>query len=159
MGEIFEIKISARSTEVKNFAGVLVKANNGALPFMNGRNIKKGKIERKGYVNLWLMEKEVAKLKSFYSVLPRIVVGHTKGGKVFAAMEKKPYPYVGDVYHLLPKPTLNSDELKAITDWLNSKTIEKYMVTLYREITPHTTATQLKRVPIDVKVNRGMLFD
>ena len=159
LGEIFDIKISARSPEIRNFEKVLSKSSNDALPFLNGRNIKKGKIERKNYTNLWLKKEEVAKLKLFYGIIPRIVVGHTKGGRIFAAIEDKLYPYVGDVYHLLPKVKLKREELSQIVEWLNSKEIEEYVITLYKEITPHITATQLKEIPINIKINKGTLFD
>ncbi len=159
LGEIFDIKISARSPEVRNFGKVLSKPSYNALPFLNGRNIKKGKIERENYTNLWLKREEVAKLKSFYGIIPRVVVGHTKGGKIFAAIEDKLYPYVGDVYHLLPKVKLKKTELNQLVEWLNSKEIEEYVRTLYKEITPHITATQLKEIPINIKVNKGTLFN
>lgn len=155
--DIFNIKISARSPEVKKFNKVLDTPADNALPFMKGRNIKKGIIDRNHYVNFWLKEESVSELKSFYGVLPRIAVGHTKGGKIFAALENKPYPYVGDVYHLLPKIKLDKNQLNQIVDWLNSKVIENYMQTLYKEITPHTTATQLRAMPINIKIGNRLL--
>lgn len=161
LGKIFEIKISARSPEIKNFSKVLQKPKNDALPFMNGRNVKRGFIDRNNYTNLWLEKREVPKLKTFYGILPRIVVGHTKGGKIVAAIEEEIYPYVGDVYHLLPKITFSKRELKEIVDWLNSEELNRYMETLYKDITPHTTATQLKMVPLHKKFNTnlGTLFE
>lgn len=159
LGEIFDIRISARSPEVRSFGKVLSKPISNALPFLNGRNIKRGLIDRENYTDLWLEKNEAIKLKSFYGRRPRIVVGHTKGGKIFAAIEDKIYPYVGDVYHLLPKVGLTKIEMKKIVDWLNSQEIEKYTTTLYKEITPHITATQLKEIPLNIKVNKGTLFD
>lgn len=161
LGDIFDIKISARSPEVKNFHRVLSKPKKNALPFMSGRNIKRGFIDRHNFTNIWLEKQDVPKLKLFYGVLPRIVVGHTKGGKIFAAVENDAYPYVGDVYHLSPKIKSLRKNLKELVQWLNSEELEKYMVTLYKEITPHTTATQLKRTPLNkkIKINQGTLFD
>lgn len=158
LDDAFDIKISARSPEVRNFDKVLTDSRPGALPFMNGRNIKKGQIDRQNYTNLWLNEKEAAHLKHFYGIIPRIVVGHTKGGKIFAAIENEPYPYVGDVYHLLPKIPLKHDDLEKTVRWLNSQDLEKYTTTLYKEITPHTTATQLKEIPLNLKVDKATLF-
>jgi len=161
LGKIFEIKISARSPEIKNFDGIANNKNKEMMPFMNGRNIQKGFIDRNNYTNLWLKKEKVVKLKSFYAIVPRIVVGHTKGGKIVAAIEEEIYPYVGDVYHLLPKINLSRRELKDIVDWLNSEELNRYMETLYRDITPHTTATQLKMVPLHKKfnINLGTLFE
>ncbi|MCM8795637.1 MAG: Eco57I restriction-modification methylase domain-containing protein [Candidatus Omnitrophica bacterium] len=160
LGEVFDIKISARSTEVKNFGKVLSRPQKDSLPFMNGRNIKRGIIERKNYTHLWLSPKETLNLKKFYGILPRIVIGHTKGGKIVAAQENFGYPYVGDVYHLLPKVKLNKSVLKEIVDWLNSDEINKYVKTLYKDITPHITTTQLKALPLKLKtkINTEDLF-
>lgn len=153
LNSVFEIKISARSPEVKNFSKVLQKPKNDALPLMNGRNVKRGFIDRNNYTNLWLEKREVPKLKTFYGILPRIVVGHTKGGKIVAAVENELYPYVGDVYHLLPKFKFTKQELEKIVEWLNSEDIENYATTLYKEITPHITATQLKNIPLNIDKN------
>jgi adenine-specific DNA-methyltransferase len=148
LGELFDIKISARSTEVRNFGSLSYEKDNEFVPFLNGRNIKKGFITRDNYTHLWLKRSEVPQLKAFYKILPRIAVGHTKGGKIFAAIEDNLYPYVGDVYHLLPKTQLTRMELEKILNWLNSKEIEEYIKTLYKEITPHITKTQLKLTPL-----------
>ncbi len=153
LNSVFKIKISARSPEVKKLDKVLQRNKNNALPFMNGRNIRKGFIDRNNYTNLWLEKKEVPSLKSFYTVLPRIVVGHTKGGKIVAAVEEELYPYVGDVYHLLPKFRFTKEELHTIVEWLNSEAIENYVTTLYKDITPHITATQLKDIPLNMNKN------
>lgn len=162
LGELFDIKISARSTEVRNFGCLSYeKCGEEYVPLLNGRNIKKGFITRDNYTHLWLKRSEVPQLKAFYKILPRIVVGHTKGGKIFAAIEDDLYPYVGDVYHLLPKTRLTRMELEKILEWLNSKEIEEYIKTLYKEITPHVTKTQLKLVPLkydEIKDARGHLL-
>lgn len=156
--EVFDIKISARSPEVRRFNKVLTKPAKNALPFMKGKNIKKGYIERKNYAGFWLEEKEVANLKSFYSITPRITVGHTKGGVIFAALENELYPYIGDVYHLLPRIKLEKSKLSKIVNWLNSDNLNKYMFTLYKNITPHTTATQLKCLPLKINTPKTTLF-
>jgi len=148
LGELFDIKISARSTEVRNFGSLSYEKDNESVPFLNGRNIKKGFITRDNYTHLWLKRSEVPQLKAFYKILPRIAVGHTKGGKIFAAIEDNLYPYVGDVYHLLPKTQLTRMKLEKILKWLNSKEIEEYVKTVYKEITPHITKTQLKLIPL-----------
>jgi len=158
LADLFDIKISARSPEVKSFKPLLEKPSKSALPFMNGRNVQKGVIERKAYIDLWLEENSITELKAFYGVLPRIVVGHTKGGIVVSALEDQLYPYIGDVYHLLPKVGFSKNQLLGIVNWLNSKELETYTKTLYRDISPHTTATQLKILPLNIQANGGTLF-
>ncbi len=156
--DIFDIKISARSPEVDKFSKLQKKQSKDSMNFINGRNVKKGFIDRTNYFDFWVKKNDVTKLKSFYGILPRIVVGHTKGGKIVAALEDKLHPYIGDVYHLLPKVKLTKPQLQQITDWLNSDEIDEYVTSLYKDITPHTTATQLRKIPIKINLNTGHLF-
>ncbi|MEM3949037.1 MAG: TaqI-like C-terminal specificity domain-containing protein, partial [Zestosphaera sp.] len=78
-------------------------------------------------------------------------VGHTKGGKLVVAVDRGLngvwYAWMGDVYHLIPKesPPLSNDELARM---LNSKVINNYVKQKYRDITPHTTKTQLEMLPL-----------
>jgi adenine-specific DNA-methyltransferase len=155
LGQVFDIKISARSPEVKCLSHLLTSGEGAALPLMNGRNLRKGFIERRNYTSWWLHPKDVLALKQFYGVVPRIVVGHTKGGKIVAAVENHVYPYVGDVYHLLPRRPLTIQQLEAIVDWLNSDEIDSYVRSLYKDISPHITATQLKIVPLPDNLELG----
>lgn len=155
--DYFNIKISARSPEVKK----IVKKNRidkkaNILPFMKGKNIKKGYVLRVPYTEYYLDESEITNFKSFYSILPRIVVGHTKGGKLVSAIEDELFPYLGDVYHLLPKINFTKSELRTIVDWLNSDKMQEYLYDVYKEITPHITSLQLKDIPIPIK--KSQLF-
>ncbi|RME29993.1 SAM-dependent methyltransferase [Candidatus Parcubacteria bacterium] len=163
LGSLFDIKISARSPEVKRLVSQLEGTHyqrGEQLPLMNGRNIKEGFVDRTNYVGLSLPKQFVPVLKHFYAITPRIVVGHTKGGRIVAALEDSPYPYVGDVYHLLPKTALSQRELSTIIQWLNSARLNNYIKTLYQDITPHTTATQLRLVPLPKGILKGKnLFD
>ena len=149
LSRVFDIRISARSTEVKNFPKLLHRSEEESVPFLNGRNIRKGYMTRDCFTDLWLERGCVIQVKAFYGVLPRILVGHTKGGKIVAALENELYPYVGDVYHLLPKTKMLKESLARVVDWLNSSEIEKYVMTLYKEITPHITKTQLALIPLE----------
>ncbi|MEM3504462.1 MAG: N-6 DNA methylase [Nitrososphaeria archaeon] len=150
--DLFEIKISARSPELRTFPFKSeVKTKCSDLPVLNGKNLKKGLIIRENQTGFWIDKEKVTLLKEFYGKIPRIIVGHTKGGKIVAAIEDKIYPYVGDVYHLLPKEKMDIKELENIVEWLNSREIEEYLNILYKEITPHITKTQLKLVPLQIK--------
>lgn len=151
VGDIFDVMIAARSPEVRNCDAVLEEPIGSALPFMKGKNVRSGYIDRTDYTSLWMQPDDVGKLKEFYEVLPRIVVGHTKGGQVVAAIEKERYPYIGDVYHLLPREPMSLEQLKETEAWLNSENVNNYVHTLYKEITPHLTATQLKLIPLRLK--------
>ena len=82
------------------------------------------------------------------------MVGHTKGGKIVAAIDNKRYPWMGDVYQLILKePNLFTPkmDLKDVVEILNSKLMNEYVSVLYKNITPHTTATQLKLIPLHTK--------
>lgn len=180
LGDFFDIHISARSPEVKSNPYVLevrqnkyqkgwssqklISINNSAqtiskdslknyLPILNGRNLKSFKIDYDtNFSGYWIESDKVGTLKSFY-LKNHIAVGHTKGGKVVAAIDHKKYPWISDVYLLLPKNGLfvssnKANFLKEITYILNSPLMQIFMKTLYRDITPHTTLTQLKVIPI-----------
>jgi len=43
---------------------------------------------------------------------------------------------------------MSMEELRKITEYLNSKEVQWYVRTLYKDITPHTTITQLKLLPL-----------
>lgn len=76
---------------------------------------------------------------------PHIVVGHTKGIKVVAALDERCYPW-REEFHLVPK--VGDLDLQAIVWYLNSEPVQTYVRTLYRDFVPHLTLTMLKRVPI-----------
>jgi len=260
LGDFFDIHISARSPEVKSNPYVLIPKDKDQknwssqklafvsnssqtppkdffknyLPILNGRNLKPFKIDYKtNFSGYWIKSDKVGTLKKFY-LEDRIAVGHTKGGKVVAAVDYKKYPWISDVYFLIPKkdlpllitsskvkltpkepeplatlpkafarekgdnwyircpecktkieleecpvpggmaanietcpecgidiavyppkvksippaPKAKPLSLEEITYILNSPLMQRFMKTLYRDITPHTTLTQLKEIPI-----------
>lgn len=179
LGDIFNIHIAARSPEVKNNPYVIRttqvcqqkkgwsskkivtidKANKekpkGYVPLLNGRNLKPFKIDYKNnFSGYWIKKNKIITLRRYY-LENRIAVGHTKGGKIEAAVENKQYPWISDVYFLIPKDNYSSlfknstlFTLEEITYILNSQLAQKLMKTLYSDITPHITLTQLKRFPI-----------
>ena len=81
----------------------------------------------------------------FFYGFPHIVVGHTKGTRVVAALDERCYPW-REEFHLVPK--VGNLDLQAIVRYLNSEAVQTYARTLYRDFVPHLTLTMLKRVPI-----------
>jgi adenine-specific DNA-methyltransferase len=148
LGEIFDIRISARSPEVRRNPYVQTKFFDGAVPLLNGRNLQPGSIDYGAcHSGFWMRLEDAPRLKSFYSRL-RIAVGHTKGGRVVAALDERRFPWIGDVYHLMPKGDLSTEELRAVVHALNADETQQYVRALYKEITPHITATQLLLLPL-----------
>ncbi len=145
LGELFEMRFAARSPEVKEHPAVEQAQVNRLVPVLTGRNLRRGSIDYTNcYSGLWMPKERAGDLREWYR-LPRIVVGHTKGGRVIAAVEKRGYPWHEEI-HLLPKnPRL---DLMEICEYLNSDAVQTYMKTLYREITPHVTITQLELLPV-----------
>lgn len=143
--DLFSFHFAARSPEVKKHPLVSKEPREGLVPALTGRNLKPRWIDYEHcYSGLWMPREAAPSLRSFYG-FPHIVVGHTKGGKLVAAIDKKCYPWREDI-HLVPKVT--GLDLDAITLYLNSEDVQQYMQTLYRDITPHITITQLKKLPI-----------
>lgn len=143
--DLFSFHFAARSPEVKRHPLVSKQRKNGLVPILTGRNLHSVGIDYDHcYSGLWMPKEAAPSLRSFYA-FPHIVVGHTKGGKLVAAVDKQCYPWREDI-HLVPK--VDELDLDAITLYLNNERVQQYMHMLYRDITPHVTITQLKQLPI-----------
>lgn len=143
--DLFSFHFAARSPEVKRHPLVSQEPEEGLVPVLTGRNLHAGWIDYShSYSGLWMPQEAAQSLRSFYA-FPHVVVGHTKGGKLVAAVDKQCYPWREDI-HLVPK--VNGLDLDEITIYLNSEPVQQYMHMLYRDITPHITITQLKQLPI-----------
>ena len=142
---LFEIRFAARSPEIRKHPCVSPIPQLGYVPILTGRNLKSGWIDYEHcYSGLW-MPKELGPTLRFFYGFPHIVVGHTKGPRVVAALDEKCYPW-REEFHLIPKiPHLS---LSSIVQYLNSHPVQIYVQTLYRDFVPHLTLPMLKRVPI-----------
>jgi len=145
LGQIFFIRFAARSPEIKKHPLAATRPGPGLVPVLTGSSLHPGWIDydntRSG---IFFPLARASELRKFYGQR-HIVVGHTKGGKVVAAIDERCYPWREEM-HLVPKkPGLN---LEAVVGYLNSSELQAYMKNLYREITPHLTITQLKLLPL-----------
>ncbi|MGC8838646.1 MAG: TaqI-like C-terminal specificity domain-containing protein [Anaerolineae bacterium] len=83
-------------------------------------------------------------LRPSYSY-PHIVVAHTKGTRVVAALDDRCYPW-REEFHLVPR--VEVADLQGVVDHLNSEAVQRYTRGLYRDFVPHLTATMLRHIPI-----------
>lgn len=145
LGELLEIYFAARSPEIRRHPSVVGEPREGLVPILTGRNLKPGRINYETcYSGLWMPWEEAPALRFFYA-FPHIVVGHTKGARVVAARDERCYPW-REEFHLVSKVAgLNE---RALVEYLNSEPVQGYVRTLYRDLTPHLTMTQLRLVPI-----------
>lgn len=145
LGELLEIYFAARSPEIRRHPSVTREPREGSVPILTGRNLKPGWIDYETcYSGLWIPHEEAPSLRFFYG-FPHIVVGHTKGARVVAARDTRCYPW-REEFHLVPKVTGLDEE--RLVQYLNSEPVQQYVRTLYRDLTPHLTMTQLRLVPI-----------
>jgi adenine-specific DNA-methyltransferase len=145
LGEVFFIHFAARSPEVKSHPSVSLTPKKGYVPVLKGQNLHPGWIDYKNcYSGFWMPLEKAPSLRKFYGI-PHIVVGHTKGGKIVAAVDKKCYPWVEEI-HLIPK--FENVDMDKVVEYLNSWEVQQYMQQLYKDITPHTTITQLRLLPL-----------
>jgi len=145
LARLFKIHFAARSPEVKRHPRISQEPRNGYVPILTGRNLKNGWVDYEhNYSGYWLPKEEAPSLRSFYG-FPHIVVGHTKGSQVVAAVDDKCYPW-REEFHLVPR-SIHLD-LASIVDYLNSPKVQEYIKTLYRDLSPHLTATMLASLPI-----------
>lgn len=156
VGDIYEIRISPRTSEIKSNPLIIkceTPPSHDFLPILNGRNLKQDRIIYKNLTGFWVRKKNVVKIKTFFTI-PHIVVGlgFRGKGKVAAALEKKCYPWMGDVYHLIRKKTffINRFSLtdEEVVKFLNSECVAKYIKEIYREIIYHLNITQIKSIPL-----------
>jgi adenine-specific DNA-methyltransferase len=145
LGEWLEIHFAARSPEIRRHPSVVGEPRPGLVPILTGRNLKPGRIDYETcFSGLWMPQEEAPSLRSFYA-FPHIVVGHTKGARVVAARDERCYPW-REEFHLVPR-VAGQDEM-ALVKYLNSEPVQQYVRTLYRDLVPHLTMTQLRLVPI-----------
>jgi len=145
LGELVDVYFAARSPEIRRHPSVASEPGEGLVPILTGRNLKPGWIDyERCYSGLWMPREEAPSLRFFYA-FPHIVVGHTKGARVVAARDERCYPW-REEFHLVPKVS-GLDEADLV-QYLNSEPVQRYVRTLYREIVPHLTMTQLRRVPV-----------
>jgi len=159
LGDIYEIKISPRTPEIKNNPYIIkgdIFEESNYLPILNGKNLRCNKIIYKNFTGYWIKKSDVKKLRRYFNV-PHIVVGlgFRENGKVGAAIDEKCYPWMGDVYHLLRKDELFSYKFdmsdKEVVRYLNSEYVKKYIKDTYRDITYHLSITQIKNIPLPNK--------
>ncbi|MBT9139009.1 MAG: Modification methylase TaqI [Syntrophomonadaceae bacterium] len=145
LSDFFAFHFAARSPEIKKHPQVEHEPKDGLVPILTGRNLHPGWIDYdRCYSGLWMPREKAPSLRGYYA-FPHIVIGHTKGGKLVAAVDKRCYPWREDI-HLVPR--VQGLDLNAITDYLNSEPVQQYMRSLYKDITPHVTITQLKKLPL-----------
>ncbi len=145
LGALFDLHFAARSPEIRRHPSVVTVPKEGVVPVLTGRNLKAGWIDYDTcYSGLWMPKEEAPSLRFFYA-FPHIVVGHTKGTRVVAALDERCYPWREEI-HLVPK-NKGVDE-RALVHYLNSEPVQRHLWTLYRDFVPHLTITQLKFLPV-----------
>jgi adenine-specific DNA-methyltransferase len=165
LGEIFEIRISPRTPEIKHNPFVTRKTPphpQNYLPLLNGRNLKCNEIIYDNLTGYWIKKGDMKSLRGYFGV-PHIVVGlgFRENGRVAAAYDEKCYPWMGDIYHLTRKNNLSAAGAKLddriILEYLNSNCLRRYIREIYRNITYHLSITQLKEIPIPTKSDLGKI--
>jgi len=157
--DLFEIRISPRTPEIKNSSLVLKtkpKHSSGYLPLLNGRNLKCNQIFYENLSGYWIKKTDLHRFRGWFGK-PHIVVGlgFRENGKVAAGLDDRCYPWMGDIYHLFEKEGLFNtgyDLSKSeLLEYLNSEYIRRYVKDAFREITYHLSITQLKHLPVPTK--------
>ncbi len=167
LGDIYTIRISPRTPEVRNNKNIIRTGNilnkKNLLPILNGRNLKIGRIIYEPITKYWIEKEKKILLRKFFDN-PHIVVGlgFRGDGQVGAAYDYKAYPWMGDVYHILRKQHALTNMRFNLTDkevvnFLNSEIIKRYVKDVFRNITYHFNITQLKMLPLPTKEELRLL--
>lgn len=145
LSHYFSVHFAARSPEIRRHPAVVFEPQPHCVPVLTGRNLHAGWIDYEScYSGLWMPKERAGELRSFYR-FPHLVVAHTKGSQVVAAVDERCYPW-REEFHLVPK--VKEIDLWAVERYLNSERVQEYVATLYRDFVPHLTATMLKRIPL-----------
>jgi len=150
LGDLFRLYTGPKSTEYYEHPKFSRTPKPGYVCVLKGNNIKPNRIDYDHcYTNSWIPRDAVRDFGD-YLMVPHIVVGDTKGIKgtrIVAAVDDRNYPWREQI-HLVPRIFMTTDELRKVAEYLNSVEVRRYIETLYKEITPHTTRTQLKLLPL-----------
>ncbi len=123
LGDLFQVKFAARSPEYKKKPFVFTEASPGLFPVLTGRNLHVGKIDYDtNYSGLWIALGDAPKMREFYRK-PHLVVAHTKGARVVAAVDERCYAWRED-FHLIPRTAVDQKEVEA---YLNSAPLQEYV--------------------------------
>ncbi len=140
---LFDIFFAARSPEIRAFKYAFQEPGPDRKPLLTGRNLKPGYIDYEtNHTGYWIQKDKIGQLRTYYEH-PHLVVGHTKGSRIVAAWEKQQFPW-REEFHLMTTKTIKE---KSLLDFLNSSDLQRYTSTLYRDLIPHITKTQLKALP------------
>lgn len=154
--DMFDIKISPRTTEIKNNP-IIQQCQNAPthyhIPLLNGKNLKVNQIIYSPLTGYWIHKNDLGRFRGYFPG-PHIVValGFRGDRQLASAFDKKNYPWMGDVYHLLKKPDrlFNATSLteQELVDWLNSSVVRSFIIDTFKEVTYHLSITQLERIPV-----------
>jgi adenine-specific DNA-methyltransferase len=159
LGNIYEIRISPRTLEIKNSARIITERPSNErdyLPILNGKNLKCNKIVYENLTGYWIKKVDLKTFRGYFGNKHIVLgLGFRENGRVGACIDEKCYPWMGDIYHLLKKNDLFSKEFDMsdyeVVEYLNSDYVKKYIKDIYREITYHLSITQLKNLPLPDK--------
>jgi len=155
IGDIFDVKISPRTPEIKK-ASFVTRSDNSPggeyVPILHSRNLKRGYIIYKPMSGYWVKETDKLRLRKFFDK-PHIVVGLGFRGDrgMGAAYDERAYPWMGDVYHLINRQGMFASEIPDeswIVQYLNSPIVSQYVKDVYREIVYHFNIAQIVSIPI-----------
>jgi adenine-specific DNA-methyltransferase len=142
LGEAFDIRFAARSTEFRRSGLTRPAPAAGDVPILTGRNLAASAINYATcYSGLWMRREDAPHLRAFYAE-PHLVVGHTKGARLICAVDWQCYPW-REEYHLAPKAGSRADWAR-LEAYLNSEPVQRHLQTLYCDLTPHLTRTMLR---------------
>lgn len=156
LSDIYEIRISPRTPEIKKNKFIIRDKNlvdENYIPVLNGRNLKVNEIIYEPLIGHWIHKTKINSLRGYFNQ-PHIVValGFRRNRQIAAAYDKKAFPWMGDVYHLIRKNTFAASAMalsdEEIVTYLNSEIVRKYLIDTFKEVTYHLSITQLKQIPV-----------
>ena len=156
LGDEFAVRISPRTPEIRRSKEVVesrTAPGEGFVPILNGRNLHIRAIDYSPRTGYWIRYERREVLRDFFR-LPRVVVGlgFRRGGHLAAAYDRRAYPWMGDVYHLIGRRRMlfngGGVSADALVRYLTSRTVARYIRETYRDITYHLNVDMIERIPL-----------
>lgn len=166
VGDLFSIHISPRTPEIRRAQAegwITTTPSPGYLPVLTSTHLGHGMIHRERPSRYFIAHVDVPRLRPFF-LQPRIVVSlGFHQGRLAAGYDDPPHPWMGDVYHLLPrKPVTPVSSLFSdistsskihfswtdVVTWLTSPYVMHWIRDNYRDFIYHINKQQLATIPL-----------
>jgi len=172
--DLFAVHISPRTPEIKRALAekwIFTDPCDNSVPILTSKHLKHGRVAYEISSKYFINIRDKTKLRKFFD-FPRLVVSlGFHDGRLAAAYDHKAYPWMGDVYHLIPKNVskrnlfsnngnhIENLNFEYLSIYLSSYLIGRYIKEKYRDFIYHINKQQLMQLPVLSEADFNKLSD